>query len=224
MDEVRHLPEDKLSLRQEIYNNMHGRYTELGAEHHLGVAAIKTDLTNNIGRMLPEIQEEASFAIEAEFGSVPEWTETYLYKKLLHVSALTNGRMFVGLPLSRSSSWLEACLGYTNDLIGVVKAVSITKFFLGPLTPLVAWCLPQVRRLKHDKVVGKCLLRPAIEEIKCMQRDTVPSQTPVSNRFNLIFWIMKQMDKGEAMDVDTIAEEQLFAGEQLLHSASSIKA
>lgn len=215
MDEVRKLPEDQLSLRKEIFNNMHGKYTELGAEHPLGVSAIKNDLTNNIGRMLPELQDETIFALEQHIGATPEWTQVFLYKKFMSISALINGRMFVGLPMSRNPDWIELCLKYTMDLIEVIKAVSITKFFIGPLVHLVAPFLPQVRQLQHDKRCGSQILKPAIEAVaKAREQNAVGSSD--SSQFNLTSWILNQMDVNENIDTEIVANEQLFAGIYIL--------
>lgn len=212
MDEVRRLPEDQLSLRKEIFNNMHGRYTELGAEHPLAVEAIKADLTTNIGRMLPELQEETIFALKEDIGPAPEWTQVFLYKKFMHISALTNGRFFVGLPMSRNPDWIEACLKYTMDLISVIKAVSITKFLIGPLVHLVAPFLPQIGNLQNDKRVGSKALRPAIDAVLQSRQKPDAATNPASNQYNLISWIMNQMDTEGPVDFDTVAREQLFAG------------
>ncbi|KKO96881.1 hypothetical protein THAR02_11012 [Trichoderma harzianum] len=220
MDEVRRLPEDQLSLRKEIFNNMHGRYTELGAEHALGVSAIKNDLTNNIGRMLPELQDEAIFALDEHIGPAPEWTQLYLYQKLLHISALTNGRFFVGLPMSRNPAWITACLKYTSDLISVVMAVGITKFFIGPLVHLVAPFLPQIRSFRRDKAIGSKVLRPAIDALLLSRQKPDAVENPANNQYNLISWILNQMDTTGAVDFDTIALEQLFAGFASIHNTA----
>lgn len=212
MDEVRKLPEDQLSLRKEVFNKMHGKYTELGAEHPLGVAAIKTDLTNNIGRMLPEMQDETIFALEQHIGPAPEWTQVFLYKKLLNVSALTNGRMFLGLPMSRNPEWIRVCLKYTMNVIDVIKAISIAKLVLGPLIPLVAPFLPQIRSLKDVKRRGAKTLKPAFDAVLQARKELDAAENPASNQYNLISWILKQMETDGKVDFEAMANELLFAG------------
>ena len=210
MDEVRSLPEDKLSLRREVYYKMHGRYTDLGTDHPVGIGAIRTDLTNNIGRMLPEMQDECIYALEREIGRAPEWTKVSLYQKLLQLSALTNGRMFVGLPLSRNQDWIDMSIKYTMDMIHGIRAVQQIKPML---RPVLAPRLPEIKNLKDYNRRGAKILRPYIDAVLQARNWSDAKERPAKNQYNLISWMLNQMDL-KKVDFELLASEQLFAGKQ----------
>ncbi|RFU29756.1 hypothetical protein B7463_g6564, partial [Scytalidium lignicola] len=215
MDEVRKLPEDKLSLRKEVYHKLHGKYTDLGEDHPVGIAAIRTDLTNNIGRMLPEMQDEAIFALKYQIGRAPKWTQVSLYEKFLTLSALTNGRMFVGLPLSRNPEWIQMSIKYTIDMVEVIKAVNGTKPMLRPFQ---APFLPAIKSLEEDKRRGAQILKPYIEAVLQARNSSDGEEQLASNQYNLISWMLNQMDTKRNVDFQLLANEQLFAGFGSIHN------
>ncbi|KAH8816085.1 cytochrome P450 [Xylogone sp. PMI_703] len=215
MDEIRKLPEEKLSVRKEIYYNMHGKYTDLGKDHPVGIAAIKTDLTNNIGRMLPELQDEAAFALKFQIGAAPEWKQVFLYEKFMALSALTNGRMFVGLPVSRNPEWIQMSIKYTVDTVEVIKAINSTKPFL---RPFLASSLPAVKNLSQDKLRGAQILKPYIDAVLQARKRPDAAENPANNQYNLISWMLNQMDTERSVDFQLVANEQLFAGFGSIHN------
>ena len=141
MDEIRLLPESQVSLRKDLYKKMHGRWTEVGTEHKAGIDAIRGELTGNIAQLLPEMQDEVSYALDREIGRCPEWKRIALFPHLLQLSALTNGRFFVG-PLCRNQDWTNLSLSYSLDIMGSVKTLQsyrkIERPFVAPFFAAVA--------------------------------------------------------------------------------------
>ncbi|EFZ04269.2 Cytochrome P450 CYP5315A1 [Metarhizium robertsii ARSEF 23] len=209
LNELKPLSQDVLSLRREVYDKMHGRYTTLGTDHPIGIQAIRTDLTANIGRMLPELQEESAYALEREFGRISTWTQMGVYDKLLQLSALVNGRMFVGLPLSRDQDWIDISIGYTMAMVQGIRAIQRTKPLLRPfLVPF----LPEMKALRDLQSRAAKILRPHYEFIIGTHQGADTEKKPARNQYNLISWMLKQMDlQRTGTDFDHLVHEQLFA-------------
>lgn len=189
---------------------MHGRYTTLGTDHPIGIQAIRTDLTANIGRMLPELQEESAYALEREFGRISTWTQMGVYDKLLQLSALVNGRMFVGLPLSRDQDWIDISIGYTMAMVQGIRAIQRTKPLL---RPFVVPFLPEMKALRDLQRRAAKILRPHYEFIIGTHQGADTEKKPARNQYNLISWMLKQMDlQRTGTDFDHLVHEQLFAG------------
>jgi hypothetical protein len=208
MDEIRFLPEDQVSLRKEVYAKMHGRYTDLGLDHPVGISAIKTDLTNNVGRMVPALQEETIHALNREFGTVgtKSWSKISLYDNLLQLSALVNGRMFVGLPLCRDKDWIEMTIKYTLDMVFGIRAVEavppVLRRYKAPF-------LPEIRNLAAYKKRATAMLKPHVDEAIKANKAAGGKKNKDNVKLNLITWMLNQM---ETPDYELLASEQIFAG------------
>jgi hypothetical protein len=217
MDEIRFLPSDQVSLRKEVYKKMHGRYTDLGLDHPVGIAAIKNDLTNNVNRMLPLLQEESIYALNREFGHVGQnWTKISLYDNLLQLAALVNGRMFVGLPLCRDQDWIDLNIQYTLDLVHTVRAVEKIHPMIRRLK---APFLPEVRNLAAYKKRAAVMLKPRIADVVEAKEASGGKKDKERLTFNLIAWMLDQMQRP---DYELLASEQIFACKLQGHRVQSI--
>lgn len=206
MDEVRFLSEDQVSLRKEVYVKMHGKYTNLGTDHSVTINAIKTDLTSHIGRMLPEIQEESIYALQREIGRCPQWTKISLWSKLLQLSAQTNGRMFVGLPLCRDPAWIDLSLKYTVSMVDGIRSVEAIHPWL---RPFLASRDPNIRMLAVNQNKAETFLRPYADKVLESLKNRASGKDVPENQYNLITWMLNQMDL-KKVDYSLLAGEQLF--------------
>jgi hypothetical protein len=212
MDEIRFLPNDQVSLRKEVYKKMHGRYTDIGRDHPVGIAAIKTDLTNNVNRMLPLLQEECIYALNREFGHIDkEWSKVSLYGKLLQIAALVNGRMFVGLPLCREQPWINLNIQYTMD---VVQTISALQKVHPMLRRIRAPFTTEVKKLAAHKKKATVMLRPHIEIVMKAKEAAGFKKDKERLTFNLIAWMLDQM---QSPDYELLASEQIFGCKLQVH-------
>ncbi|KAK4067252.1 uncharacterized protein Triagg1_7695 [Trichoderma aggressivum f. europaeum] len=218
LQELKDLPQEVLSLRREVYDKMHGRYTTLGTDHPIGIQAIRTDLTNNIGQVLPQLQEESVYALEREFAIIPEWTQMPIYGKLLQLSALVNGRMFVGLPLSRNQEWIDISLGYTMAMIQNIRRIQQIPSLL---RPLVVPFTSEMKALNALQRRAAKILRPHYDALLASNRDTGDRKKTANSQYNLIHWMLKQMKiQQTGDDFNQLVHEQLFAGFGSIHATS----
>ncbi|TAQ88952.1 hypothetical protein B7494_g2745 [Chlorociboria aeruginascens] len=161
LDQIKSLPEDQLSLDQEIYQRFLGRYTRLGAynDGHIGITSVKIDLTRNISKTLEVLQDEMTYAADQNICGEPQWVTITLYTQLLRVVALLSGRVFVGMPLCRDEEWIAATINYTVDVfLTVLNLAKIPGWY----RPLVAPLDPQYQALKKHMKNAARMVKPVI--------------------------------------------------------------
>lgn len=161
-DEVKDLPDNQLSFRQQVYKLLNGKYTGLGTIVTPLVESVKNELTMNINTTLSILQDEIQYAVEEGIGDCPDWTAVKVFEKLLRIVALASGRIFVGKPLSRDEEWIELTTTYSIDASNAVKDVaSISPY----LRPFLVRFTPSIRKAAEyrKKVADK--LRPQLNEM-----------------------------------------------------------
>lgn len=155
------------------------------------------------------MQEEVKYGLDKEFGSFPDWTRVTLLPRLMQLSALTNGRFFVG-PLCRDKDWITLSLGYSVDIMGAVKTLQTYNKFT---RPLVAPFLPQLRRLEQQKATADKLLRPYVAAALDARTTETYVSKEASSGLHLISWMLNHVDTTKKIDTRYLAREQLFIGE-----------
>ena len=103
VDELRAIPEEKLSGTAAQLENLRGPY-------YMGVAIRSTLHTRSLNqKMSPNIQayvdivrDELAYAMEVEIPKSEGWTEVPIGDLLLHIIARISARFIVGLPLCRN--------------------------------------------------------------------------------------------------------------------------
>lgn len=131
-DELKDLPDDRLSFRQNAYKLLNGKYTGLGKNVPPLAESVKNELTMNINTTLSILQDEIQYAVEEGLGNCPDWTPVRVFEKLLRIVALASGRIFVGRPLCRDEEWINLTINYTVDASNAIKDVQNIPLFLRP--------------------------------------------------------------------------------------------
>ncbi|KAH7369745.1 cytochrome P450 [Rhexocercosporidium sp. MPI-PUGE-AT-0058] len=168
LDEIKSLPESKLSFAESLYHRFSGKYSTIGILNKSMITSIKVDLTHNIARNFEALQLEADLAIPDCIGECQDWTPIQIYPKILRIVALLSGRIFVGLPLSRDEEWIETTISYTEAAFACY--VPVKNLF--PLTrDVFAPFLPEVQRIKQYRARGAQLLAPVLEERRESMKD-----------------------------------------------------
>lgn len=161
MNEVKSLPESRLSFNGEIYERFMGEYTGFGTHNGTMIDSVKVDLTRNISKTLEVLQDEMKFAAEQNIGPCVDWTPIAVYGRILRIVALISGRVFVGAPLCRDEEWINMSINYTVDS---VKA-SYTLWTYKPWQrPFVAPIIKEPRRIRKHYADAERLLSPFIQD------------------------------------------------------------
>lgn len=190
MDEVRNLPENRVSFTKIVAKTLHAKHTGLSVDNVEIIKAVKVDLTRHINSNLDGLQDEIQYGLDKELGPCEEWTPVYLYYKLARVVALMSGRVFVGLPLSREEEWIDATVNYTRDVMlareAIIKQPAIIRHF-------VARFLPEVKSVRRYGKRGAVLLAPLIEEVLAREAigKSYGDDLEENRRGTMVSWMFK---------------------------------
>lgn len=212
LDEIKALPENILSFQKQVTARFLGKYTGLGVNDTL-VHSVKVDLTKNIIRVLDELQDEVDYSINKHIGDCPEWKPIPLYNMLLHLVALLSGRIFVGHPLSRNETWLQATLSYTIDgFVGAEKLWNYPKL----LHPLMQYLIPEVRKVHSYLKNGANLLEPIMKERQRAMREDPDFKKPS----DMVQWIVDNSDGDNGFDTDYVTKTQMLISVVAIHTTT----
>ncbi|KAI9927419.1 hypothetical protein ASPWEDRAFT_175021 [Aspergillus wentii DTO 134E9] len=211
IDEIKSLPEGKVSFAKEIFKRFLGRYTTMGTHDQILVNSVKTDLTRNITASLAALQDETAFAFPDTFGPCEEWSPIQLYPKLLRIIALLSGRVFVGRPLCRDEEWIHSSVNFTVDCFAAREEVGKYHWIL---RPIVARFIPRVQAISRHLANARRLLKPILQErLEAMQKpDYVPPQ-------DMIQFMMKNSGT-RASDLTYQAFAQMSLSLAAIHTTS----
>ncbi|KAH8589250.1 cytochrome P450 [Bisporella sp. PMI_857] len=195
LEEVRNLPESRVSFGKEVRRMFAHRHTGIGEDIPALIQTIKIDLTRNIASTLNDLQEEIRYSFDKELGSCEDWTPVILYKALARIVALLSGRVFVGLPISRDEDWIGPSINYAMncDLARreLMKYPTWIQTFVAPF-------LPAVQRLKQNKAKGSHMLEPVLQSVlKRKEHDMsekVSGDHTLDEQGTFFSWILGRID------------------------------
>lgn len=185
VDEIKSLPEDKLSFYKAISRQLVGEHTSLGQPDEALINAVRMDLTRNIPRSLEVLQDEASTAIPDTIGPCPDWKPVTVYSACLRMVALLSGRVFVGLPLCRDEEWIQTTTDYTMQIfVGGQSLLPYSPFIRAVIAPFNH----SIRTLKSSRRKAARLLAPIIAERLAKAKS--PDHKPQND---MITWLLERL-------------------------------
>ncbi|KAF6816600.1 cytochrome p450 oxidoreductase [Colletotrichum musicola] len=162
IETIRSLPESVVSIKKHHYDVFLGEYTYMGTKADEFDSAMRNVLTRNTPAMLACFTAEVEYAIKQNIQATKQdWTTVKPRQAMSRVASLMSGRAFVGLPLSRDETWVEATVNYTQN---VSWAWMILNLLPGPVRFVVAPFLPQVRALKQQRAINEHKLAPLLAQ------------------------------------------------------------
>ncbi|KAL2817756.1 cytochrome P450 [Aspergillus cavernicola] len=123
------------------------------------------DLNKNMAKVFPAMSEEVDFALSEEFPSSTDWTETDIATQALRLICRISGRAFVGsgsTDLHRNEEWIDISCRYTKDLF--LAALKLRAVPFSFLRPLVAFFLPDLRRVYRHNDRARALVQPILQQ------------------------------------------------------------
>ncbi|KAB5545956.1 cytochrome P450 [Coniochaeta sp. 2T2.1] len=123
---------------------------------------VRTTLTSQVGKLIPDIVEETRFAFDQHWGassssSDNEFSEVVVYETMRRIVGAVTNRVLVGGPLCRDAALLDAGTAYARDL---PRAALLLRLFWWPLRPLVAPFI--TRRVRGHTASFKEIMLPEI--------------------------------------------------------------
>ncbi|KAK4096391.1 cytochrome P450 [Parathielavia hyrcaniae] len=193
--EFRNLPEDVLSPNDSFAKAMHVKY--IGIMNAAGQVVfphtVKTSLTPALARLNPLIAEEVKVSIHGALPPCHDWTPININNTVQRIVAQVFGRIFIGAELSRSEEYLDAAVNYTVRALDQVRPW---------LRPILAWKLPEVKKIGQRLAQADKLLRPVVA---ARQRIKDDSEKPD----DMLQWLMDGQDKFKHYTTEVLARIQL---------------
>lgn len=78
---------------------------------------IRQNMVRNLNDFTDPVMDELRQCFEDYWGNSTEWQEVTVWDSMLKFFSRTSNRMFVGLPLCRNETFLDACRGYASNII-----------------------------------------------------------------------------------------------------------
>ncbi|OBT83123.1 hypothetical protein VE02_08061 [Pseudogymnoascus sp. 03VT05] len=218
VNEVKSLPENKVSFMKDVQHMFTCKVTGIGEESHEILSAVKIDLTRHLASVLDGLQDETRYAINSEFGPCEDWTPIPVYFKLTRIVALLSGRVFVGRPLSRDEAWLKATINYTWACI---QASDACKRYSPYLRNIVGPYLKEVKDLKKHRQDGADLLQPLLNDLL----ERAASEKPGLDGFDdqqgtFCSWVLKYTAEKDRASSLSLANSQMSLSFAAIHTSS----
>jgi hypothetical protein len=198
---VKKIPEPDITLNGNMYQRFFGRYTQIGTDDQELVEALKLDLTHSVPNVLGVMADEVAFGYQSVVGQPEEWTSFSTYQAMLRIVALTSGRIFVGLPLSRQEDWIEAS---TQHTLGSVWLSDKLRGYSPWLRPFIAPFLKERKEVQKVQDTVAKLLEPLITsrvlEMTGLDQKS-PSRTD-EERGRMLDWLLSRYSRKVPPNID----------------------
>ncbi len=183
------------------------KHTGIGTEGPELVQSIKNDLTRHIASTLDDLQDEVRYGFDKELGSCEDWTPIPVYAKMARIVALLSGRVFVGRPLSREEEWIQASITFTLSCTQARLAITAYHEWT---RGIVAYFLPEIKKVKKFKKRGAQLLQPIVDtQISKEGNDKIRRDDSKDEQGNFISWLLKNTKENERSDPLVLAHNQM---------------
>jgi cytochrome P450 len=211
LNEIKSLPDSKLSFEGEVFDRFLGQHTGLSFDNTTLVPSVKVDLTRHISKTINILREEMEFAAAQNIGPCNDWTPLQIYPRLSRITALISGRIFVGVPLSRDEEWINISVNYTVDVMNCAY-----KFWTYPSwqRPFVAPFLPEARAAKKHRDNAIRLLTPVVR--KRLEEMKDPEFEKPSD---MVQWAIDNSGD-RAADLQVQTKTQLMASVAAIHTTT----
>ncbi|OHE91568.1 cytochrome P450 [Colletotrichum orchidophilum] len=196
-----------------------GDYEWLRIADHLLFHSVQTDLTRQVGALIPGMREEVKYACSLHLPDGEEWTSAALWPRMIKIMALAVSRMTVGPDLSRDETWLATMVGFLDDLFAGGWAL---KAWSRPLRPLAAGSglVPGIRNVWKRQATARDILIPIIKQRRTAEAVARASGKEWERPNDLLQWMTDNAAKDKPPKSDGfVAEMCLVSGFGSLHAS-----
>ncbi|KFH47342.1 Ent-kaurene oxidase-like protein [Hapsidospora chrysogenum ATCC 11550] len=217
VDELRDMPETKLSAMDAHIKNMVAHYTignvSLVRDSDLHRRTLQKKLTPALGTLIPSLKDELNYAMQVEIPSCDkDWAGVHINDVTIGIVARISARVFVGPDLCRDTKWLHTSIHFTKSL-GMTR--NLLRLFPAALRPVAARLLPSYWRIYSNLSAAQRMICPIIRERRAAEASNPDYEKP--NDF--LQWMMDEARPGEDHPND-IAHRQLLVSLASIHTTS----
>lgn len=217
INELKDVSPDVASFRNFLYVYWHGKYSYIGQYSHALESAVKTGMNRDVNTQLAMLADETKYAVPKMLGNLGnDWTEVQLSNVLTKIVAYVTFRSFVGLPLSREDSWIEATTNYAATLSKFSAAIRESHWSLQWLARPIHW----FRTVRPHQQQFVNMLAPIVAAAKGAKRDREQG-LDVEPPKTLIEWMISY-HKMKDVSASKITGAQLTASFAAIHSTTGL--
>ncbi|KAK0375171.1 cytochrome P450 [Colletotrichum limetticola] len=196
-----------------------GDYEWLRIADHLLFHSVQTDLTRQVGALLPGMREEVEYACSLHLPAGQEWSAAALWPRMIKIMALVVSRMTVGPDLSRDEVWLDTMVGFLDDLFAGGWAL---KAWSRPLRPFAArgGFVSGICDVWKRQATARDMLIPIIKQRRAAEAAARASGKEWERPNDLLQWMTDNAAKDKSPKSDGfVAEMCLVSGFGSLHAS-----
>ncbi|KAL5041778.1 cytochrome P450 [Aspergillus fruticulosus] len=212
LDELKSLPESKISLAESLSGQFLGDFTYIGKHDSTMLTSIREDLARNMETTITHLEAETRYAFETLFDDSERWQSAKVQPTMLRVVALLSGRVFVGSGLSRNKEFLDCIVQFTID--SFVTAEKLHRY-PASLRPLIRRWIPEYNAVQKELADMTRLLRPLVEA-------RIHGQTGNAGENNMVDWNMKNSPAPLRANVAYQAMQQLQVSFAAIHTTTKL--
>ncbi|KAH9436288.1 hypothetical protein MCOR02_005192 [Pyricularia oryzae] len=178
-------------LKDYYHNGAPGFEPFIGAsrEDKLFQAVSRKRLTNSLNRITVPLSQEASFALDLQFGTSTEWKEHTIHPIGLDIIARVSSRVLLGEELCRNTEWLEVTKNYTvKGFIAAEVLKQKPKILRGIYNRFDPMCVELRRTIDR----ARQLIGPVVEERRRMRKEAMARGDKVPSFNDSIDWIEEE--------------------------------
>ncbi|KAH7246834.1 hypothetical protein FSOLCH5_012080 [Fusarium solani] len=215
--ELKVLPEDVLSATEAVSDALQTKYTKFTPGHNGDMLAllVRTKLTQNLTRVMPQLKQELEYILATEFPSCEDWTPVKWQPFGLRAVARMSGRAFVGPSISRDEKWMNTTI---NFAIHVFTACVKLQLFPEWARPIGQHFVSELGQIRNDIKTAKEMLLPILEE-RLRDMDMPGCEDAPDD---MIQWLIEGLPEEEKADVTVQAELQLILAAASIHSTNNL--
>lgn len=177
---------------------------------------IRTKLTQNLARLVPQLKGELAYVVATEFPTCREWTSVKLQPFIVRAVARMSGHAFVGPALSRNEEWMDTSINYA---VHVFLAAAQLQLFPNWMRPAVQYLVPHLRYVNRDVAAAERMVRPILEQrIRDMETPGFEAQKPD----DFCQWLLESLPEAERADIRVQAHLQLIVSAAAIHTTSNL--
>lgn len=192
------------------------RYTKFSPENHADLLAtlVRTRLTQNLARLIPQLKEEVEYITATEFPECSDWTPVKFQPFSLRCVARTSGRAFVGTTICRTEEWMYTSI---NFAVHIFLALCKLQFFPAWLRPVGQYLVSDLGKIRADTVRAREMLKPIIDQ-RLRDMECPGYEKPD----DLIQWLLDALPASDQRDYQTQAELQLTLSAASIHTTNNL--
>ncbi|KAI1281074.1 cytochrome P450 monooxygenase [Xylaria sp. FL0933] len=191
LEELSSLPPGTIDFYKGAMKRMVGDYEWVKLGDPLGNHTVLKDLTQKFWGLLPELEEEISYALRTELPQCKDWTPVTIQPRILRIVALLTGRVFVGPELNRNEEWIATSCGFMKDIYVAGGAIFQYSHIMRPFA--ARFLVPAVKRVWAHEATARRLLVPIMEQRRRNEESDPNYQKPN----DWMQWLMDNNEKEE---------------------------